>query len=265
MSTGEPLTTQQKITVAFVIVIGLTTMVFGAVHMHRSIYDPFKKDPTLTYKSQEELAAERDAELKTKDTDGDGLSDYDELYVFRTSPFLADSDSDGFDDGVEVANANDPNCPAGKTCRQPSLSGGGGSGSTSTSAAGAGATGVSAEPGVTQDQAKVLSAMDKLFGDIKDPTPEAISQRIMSLPGQDLRDFLKTMGIPQEALDKADDATLKAMLADTIAGTSDDPKVQAAMDGANTADSGTSGDTETSADAGADATTPAGTADESAG
>ncbi len=56
--------------------------------------------------------------LKQKDTDHDGLSDYDELYVYHTSPYLADSDSDGIPDAIEVAQGTDPNCPQGKTCFQ---------------------------------------------------------------------------------------------------------------------------------------------------
>lgn len=55
---------------------------------------------------------------KTKDTDRDGLSDYDELYLYHTSPYLADSDSDGIQDAVEIAQGTDPNCPSGKPCAQ---------------------------------------------------------------------------------------------------------------------------------------------------
>jgi len=54
--------------------------------------------------------------LKTKDTDGDGISDYDELYSTHTSPYLKDSDGDGTPDGTEVQQGTDPNCPKGKTC-----------------------------------------------------------------------------------------------------------------------------------------------------
>lgn len=55
-------------------------------------------------------------QLKSQDTDGDGLSDWDELNIYNTSPYLADSDSDGIPDGVEVANGTDPNCPQGRNC-----------------------------------------------------------------------------------------------------------------------------------------------------
>jgi hypothetical protein len=36
-----------------------------------------------------------DEALKTKDTDGDGLSDWDEIHVYKTSPYLEDTDGDG--------------------------------------------------------------------------------------------------------------------------------------------------------------------------
>lgn len=42
------------------------------------------------------------------DTDGDGLSDADEDWVYGSDPFFADSDWDGSPDGAEVANGTDP-------------------------------------------------------------------------------------------------------------------------------------------------------------
>lgn len=57
------------------------------------------------------------AALRGQDTDQDGLSDYDELYVQDTSPYLPDSDSDGTSDADEIRNGTDPNCPEGTVCR----------------------------------------------------------------------------------------------------------------------------------------------------
>jgi hypothetical protein len=42
------------------------------------------------------------------DTDGDGLSDGDEVSVLGTDPLLKDTDGDGLSDGLEVATGNDP-------------------------------------------------------------------------------------------------------------------------------------------------------------
>lgn len=42
------------------------------------------------------------------DTDGDGLSDIDEETVWNTDPLKADTDGDGYNDGLEVANGYSP-------------------------------------------------------------------------------------------------------------------------------------------------------------
>jgi hypothetical protein len=42
------------------------------------------------------------------DSDGDGLSDEDEINVYGTSPYDADTDGDGVQDGQEVADGTDP-------------------------------------------------------------------------------------------------------------------------------------------------------------
>jgi hypothetical protein len=46
------------------------------------------------------------------DTDGDGLSDGDEVNIYHTNPLVADTDGDGIPDGVEIANGTDPLNPA---------------------------------------------------------------------------------------------------------------------------------------------------------
>lgn len=55
-------------------------------------------------------------DLKNQDTDQDGLSDYQELNVYNTSPYLSDTDSDGLLDKQEIDNSTDPNCPKGQVC-----------------------------------------------------------------------------------------------------------------------------------------------------
>src|SRR5579864_7928385 len=42
------------------------------------------------------------------DTDGDGLSDGDEVHIYHTNPLLWDTDGDGISDGVEVRTGSDP-------------------------------------------------------------------------------------------------------------------------------------------------------------
>jgi hypothetical protein len=42
------------------------------------------------------------------DTDGDGLSDGDEVHIFHTNPLVVDTDGDGIPDGLEVKLGTDP-------------------------------------------------------------------------------------------------------------------------------------------------------------
>ncbi|MFH1745240.1 MAG: thrombospondin type 3 repeat-containing protein [bacterium] len=57
-----------------------------------------------------------EASLRAKDTDNDGLSDWEEANVYLTSPYIVDSDSDGLSDGEEVISGSNPNCFEGRDC-----------------------------------------------------------------------------------------------------------------------------------------------------
>jgi alpha-tubulin suppressor-like RCC1 family protein len=49
--------------------------------------------------------------LDKTDSDDDGLSDYDEIYIHGTDPLIRDSDGDGIPDYVEVISESDPGDP----------------------------------------------------------------------------------------------------------------------------------------------------------
>ncbi len=53
------------------------------------------------------LTARQQADL-LKDTDGDGITDYDEVAIYNTDPTVADTDNDGFTDGAEILAGFDP-------------------------------------------------------------------------------------------------------------------------------------------------------------
>jgi CRISPR/Cas system-associated protein endoribonuclease Cas2 len=80
---------------------------------------PFKFDRLSADTILNEILPKPESEAlasKTKDTDGDGLTDYDEVALYATSPYLPDTDSDGFSDGKEVKEGTDPNCKPGEVC-----------------------------------------------------------------------------------------------------------------------------------------------------
>lgn len=54
------------------------------------------------------LVSERTGLVATTDSDRDGISDFDEVTLYGTDPFIADSDNDGFNDGVEILNGYNP-------------------------------------------------------------------------------------------------------------------------------------------------------------
>lgn len=63
-------------------------------------------------KDHDKLSADFEAQLGTSDTnpdtDGDGLTDYDEHFIWGTDPTNPDTDGDGFSDGEEVSGGYNP-------------------------------------------------------------------------------------------------------------------------------------------------------------
>jgi len=108
-------TREQKLGFVFLLIFGLITVSLGVLQIRNSIYSPFFSTVAVN-ENVENTTPDEFAELKSTDTDHDGLFDYDELYVYNTSPYLPDTDSDGITDKKEIDNNTDPLCPQGQTC-----------------------------------------------------------------------------------------------------------------------------------------------------
>ncbi len=66
------------------------------------------KDLRERTERSESVLKERLGENISKDSDSDSITDFDEVNLYKTDPFNADSDSDGFIDGIEVLGGFDP-------------------------------------------------------------------------------------------------------------------------------------------------------------
>jgi len=130
------------------------------------------------YLKQRENQFENLALLQTKDTDKDGLSDYQEIYLYRTSPYLSDTDGDGLDDLEEIKRGENPNCPIGQKC-------------------------IFAQP---PSQSKKTSSVQP-----SSPLPD-----LSQISSQELRAYLKEAGASEELLNEIDDETLRKMFEETL-------------------------------------------------
>ncbi|HJV33055.1 MAG TPA: hypothetical protein VJ694_03440 [Patescibacteria group bacterium] len=160
-----------------VLLVGIVGLVIGVGQWRGSFGQVFAKR-TSAFKTPSELEAQRLEEMKTKDTDADGLNDYEESKVYQTSPYLSDSDSDGVDDKTELAKGDDPNCPAGKDC------------------AGL-ATAIDTQTTASATAAAQLTDEEK-----------AVMQQFMNPTPEQIRQMLLQSGVKPEAIKDIDDATL---------------------------------------------------------
>jgi hypothetical protein len=66
-------------------------------------------DEYVIAKNDAEVMKNFGATLESMDNDGDGVTNHDEEMVWRTNPFSADTDGDGYVDNTEIVNGYNPN------------------------------------------------------------------------------------------------------------------------------------------------------------
>ncbi len=187
---GNSLSKEQKIGVILLSVFSVFAIGLGILQIRNTMYAPFalnKQIPTLVKNDINSNEA-----LMYRDTDHDGLSDFDELYVYGTSPYLADTDSDGIPDNIEVAKGTNPLCPEGQNCAEAGINGD----AMPNSAPIASATSTLGPPPAAQDLSKILNE------------PAAT------------RKMLLDSGFDKKILDATSDADLMKMVQEILSATS---------------------------------------------
>ena len=114
---GENEGKAKKTLIVLFVFFGVFLIFFSFRQLKNNIYSPFDfftGDETEINEAESDLASKY--KLEEMDTDEDGLSDYDELYIYDTSPYLSDTDSDEISDYDEIALNSDPLCAEGQDC-----------------------------------------------------------------------------------------------------------------------------------------------------
>lgn len=104
----------EKLLSGAIIIFSLTAIWLGFFQFNNQIKKNFLA--RISDAAKEETDGTDLLGQRTKDTDQDGLSDYDELNIYHSSPYLPDTDSDGLTDSEEVGRSSNPNCPEGQNC-----------------------------------------------------------------------------------------------------------------------------------------------------
>ncbi len=193
----------------------VAVVVLWVVELRRNIVEPLYAQPKTTQPANNvatDTTTQDAAALRAKDTDGDTLNDYEELNLYKTSPYLTDSDSDTFSDKQEIDSGNDPNCPTGQTCvsgdtvtpsaqqsdfTNPQLDA-----LLNTNVTPTALPTVSATATPTSLTADQKAELRKQIGDANDPVV--------------IRQFLLQAGLPQATLDSLTDAQIVATFNEMI-------------------------------------------------
>jgi hypothetical protein len=206
-------------TYRLILVLGIAAVIGSGWFVLQTIKDvgtPFAYRNNNTNQTNTSAALEL-AKLREKDTDEDGLSDYDELLSYSTSPYLKDSDSDGQTDAQEIEKGTDPNCPAGEACSGQQIL------TTPTDATGALTPDflrqALREAGVAQATLDELSNDDllRLYQNVlQENTDENTNtattptlEDLNNLTAAEIRQLLISSGVDAATLQSVDDATLQ--------------------------------------------------------
>ena len=183
------LTKEQQLGVALLVIFAIITLGLGLVQIRNNLYGPVALNKKLSPTITDELTG-ADV-LRFRDTDHDGLTDFDELYVYTTSPYLYDTFSYGLSDKEVIAQGL-PLCPKGQDCASPVTSGG-------------------------AELAAASSSLPVAIPNPGAPPPDLL--KILTNPVE-VRQMLRRAGTDPKLLEKVSDAELMFLVKDVLSNTS---------------------------------------------
>lgn len=180
---------QQKTAVVFLAIFAILIIVLWAVQLSTQLNKPFNLNSSPSKDKKENII-----DTGLKDSDGDGVTDSDEVNIYHTSAYLEDSDSDGILDQQEISQGTDPNCAVGKDC------------SALEEVIDGTANAVASSTDILGFEESVASSSD---ASVSNPNVTAVTPAM-------IRQELLTSGVEQETLDKISDAELLKIYEESI-------------------------------------------------
>lgn len=207
------------IIVALVVLVGSGSIFWTNIRRISRVLHP--KAPNVNTSESAQITA-----LKTKDTDHDGLSDYDELFYYKSSPYLFSTAGDGVSDGTKVAKGENPSCAENTTCNPtPTVNVNTDTNSTLTPdflRSALKAAGVAQSTLDNTNDADLLAIYTRVVGQTSksntntNVVPNVTVSDLQKLSGNDIRSLLEANGISATTLSTVDDTTLQQIFQQVI-------------------------------------------------
>lgn len=106
-------TIEQKVSVVILSFCGVFVVGMSLYRIQENVKAPFLVSDSQIIAAKKLIGPsdqETEDKLKRTDTDGDGLSDWDEINVYHTNPDLRDTCGDGIPDNIRVLTGKNLNC-----------------------------------------------------------------------------------------------------------------------------------------------------------
>lgn len=206
-------TPMQKLIIALLAIVSVSVVVLGILQIKNQLEQPFLAQKLIEDKAEirgprdflefferEQRNQEQVTRLQGVDSDNDTLSDYQEIYIYRTNAYNDDSDLDGIKDNQEIDQGTDPNCPEGELCDSEGF-----------------VIRETVQPAVVQqiNIPELINQSENSFNELLEYSTderEQIKTYFSQLSTQELKELLQAQGFPQEQLNLLSDQDLQSML-----------------------------------------------------